>query len=45
MQHEEIKVLLNDFASHVEEESIGVIDSDTLIEILWKKKQRVQCLA
>ena len=46
MQHEEIKVLTGDFVEQqVEEKKSETPDSDALIELLWKKRQRLQCLA
>jgi len=45
MQHEEIKVLTGDFVEQSEEKKTENADSDALIELLWKKKQRLQCLA
>lgn len=45
MQHEEIKVLTGDFVEKADEKKQEAVDSDTLIEELWIKKQRLQCLA
>ena len=45
MQHEEIKVLTGDFVEQVEEKKSETPESDALIELLWKKTQRLQCLA
>ena len=45
-QHEEIKILVNDYVEFKnEEKSKKKIDTDEVIEILWTKNQRVQCLS
>ncbi len=44
MKYED-NMLIEDFAEKTKNENSKSVDSDTLIEELWIKKQRLQCLA
>lgn len=44
MQTDEIKVIVNNVETKTENE-VETIDTDTLIEIEWVKRNRLNCLA
>lgn len=44
MQTDEIKVIVNNVETKAEDE-VETIDTDTLIEIEWVKRNRLNCLA
>ena len=44
MQTDEIKVIVNNVETKAENE-VETIDTDTLIEIEWVKRNRLNCLA
>ena len=45
MQENEIKVVTNNADTKTETEKVETMDTDTLIEVLWTKNRRLQCLA